>query len=177
MVVECQLNYAEMSEAFRLNRTPVFWFKAAVANLRAIILIIVVAAMGTAKIVNRDQGNWQPIVGLVGFAIVLFLLYVWRQRKGVKKALAQMNAVCSEMTVNAEGVKLSSAIGAMNFTPWSHFTKWSEGNLVFTIVEAKGFRALPKRALTDSQMTELRGMLQTQILRGAQAQIMSASRG
>jgi hypothetical protein len=152
-----------MREAFRMNLTPSFWFKAIFSNIRAIVLIAVVVIAAGAKIVNKDSRNWQEIATLFAVAIALVALYGWRLTSSMKKTANKLNASCERITVDAQGLATASATGATSFSPWSQYHRWKEGKLVFTVGDAKAFRTIPKSAMSEMQAGEVRGILQSQI--------------
>jgi len=163
MQVECQLNHTEMREAFRMNLTPSFWFKTVFTNFRAVFLICVVLAMVAHKIIHKDTHNWQAVVTLSGFAALLIGVYLLRMISRVKKAVNKLNEVCSRMTLDAKGVSTASDSGATSFAPWTHYKRWREGKLVFTIGDVKSFKTLPKSRMSHAQISEVRAILQEHI--------------
>ena len=163
MIIDCQLSNEEMREAFRMNTTPSFWFKAALSNIYSIFIILAVLGGVVANIVDNARVNWNGIVILLAIAAVLIGLFLWRLTASIKKAAAKINTACNKLTLDAQGISTVSGTGATSFTPWSHYSRWKEGSLVFTIGDAKEFRTFPKSTMSDTQISEVRGMLQTQI--------------
>jgi hypothetical protein len=163
MTIECNLSKAEMSEAFRMNLTGGFWFRTMLGNIRAIILVGVVLFAAGAKIMNHDTHDWQSIGILFAVAAALVALYVWRLSSTIKKTAAKVNTACDRMTLDSQGIATASTGGSTSFTPWSQFKKWKEGKLVFTVGDGKTFRTMPKSAMSEMQVGEVRGVLQTQI--------------
>ena len=163
MVIECKLSKAEMSEAFRMNLSGGFWFRTILGNVRAIILVGVVFFAAGAKIMNHDTRDWQSIGLLFVIAMGLVALYVWRLSSSIKKTAANLNTACDQMTLDSQGIATANVTGSNTFTPWSQFKRWKEGKLVFTVGDAKAFRTIPKSAMTEMQVGEVRGILQSQI--------------
>ena len=163
MVIECKLSQAEMSEAFRMNLSGGFWFKAILSNIRAIVLIGVVLIAAGAKIMKGDTRDWQSIMVLLAIAIGLVALYVWSVTRSLKKTAAKINAACDRMTLDTQGLTAASATGATSFTPWTQYRRWKEGKLVFTVGDAKAFRTIPKSAMSEVHVGVVRGFLQTQV--------------
>jgi hypothetical protein len=163
MVVECQLNHTEMREAFRLNLTPSFWFKAVFSNIRAVFILCVVLAMVVHDIIHKDTQNWGAITMLYGFAAVLIGIYLLKTLFAIKKTVAKHNEAYSRITLDSQGVSTANDSGATSFVPWSQYKRWKEGKLVFTIGDIKAFKTLPKSKMSDAQISEVRGILQAQI--------------
>lgn len=163
MTIECKLSNEDMQEALRLNATPWFWFKALLSNLYAVICIVVALVAAVVNIVNPFTANWNGIiiVFLLGAMLIGFTLQ--RLRRSIRKAAAGINAQGAQITLDAKGLSIVSIIGATSFTPWSQYRQWKEGALVFTIGDLKEFKTLPKSAMSDTQIGEVRGILQTQI--------------
>jgi len=163
MLVECQLNHTELREAFRMNLTPSFWFKTIFSNFRAVFLICVVLAMIVSKIIHKDTHNWQAVATLSGFAAVLIGVYLLKMISKVKKTVTKLNETCNRITLDSKGLSTASDSGATSFAPWSHYKRWKEGRLVFTIGDAKAFKTLPKSRLSDPEVSEVRALLRSQI--------------
>lgn len=160
MTVSCQLSAAEMREAYRLNLTPKFWWKAALGNTRAIIYLIVFIAF----IVTRGRAvEWQQVVFLGGLVLLFFGLYLWRLHRTVLKAVKTFNESCISLSIDSQGLTAESANGSKAFTPWSAVRRWREGKSVFTFGDGKTFRTVPKSALGEMQSGELRSILLSQI--------------
>jgi hypothetical protein len=160
MTVSCQISAAEMREAFRLNLTPSFWWKAARGNLRAIIYILVLVAV----LVTRGRSvEWEQVLLLVGLVVLFVGLFLWRMHRSVLKAAKALNESCVSLNIDSQGVTAESANGSKTFTPWSAIPRWREGKSVFTVGDAKTFRTVPKSALGEMQSGELRSLLLSQI--------------
>jgi hypothetical protein len=163
MVIECKLGKAEMNEAVRMNLSGGFWFGTILRSLRVVIILGIVVTAGAVKLMNHDTDNWGPIGVLLAVAALFVALYIWRFTNSIKKAAAKVNSACDRMTIDGQGLTTSNAGGGTTYTPWSQVHKWKEGKLVFTVGDAKLFRTIPKTGLSEMQIGEVRGILQSQI--------------
>jgi hypothetical protein len=160
MTVTCSLSAAEMREAFRLNLTPGFWWKAALGNSRALIYVIVLIAL----IATRGRGaDWHQVALLVGLVAFFFAMYSLRLHRNLSRQAKALNESCKAITVDGQGVTAEASNGSKTSIPWSAIHRWREGKLVFTFGDAKAFRTIPKSALGELQTAELRSLLQSQI--------------
>ena len=155
MTVDCQLSDEEMQEAFRLNTTPSFWFRAALSNFYAMFCVLAALIAAVVNLVDPFTPNWNGIVIVFLFGALLVGISLQRLRGSIRKAASGINAQGAQMTLDAQGVSMSSNTGATSFTPWSQFGGWKEGNLVFTIGDTKEFKTVAKSNLSDSQIGEI----------------------
>jgi hypothetical protein len=160
MIVPCKISSAEMRDAFRLNLTPAFWWKAALGNVRAIIYLVVLVAF----IVTRGRAvEWKQVAFLLVLVVIFFGLYLLRLHRTIEKNAKTLNESCHTLTIDSQGIAAETVNGSRSFTPWSAINRWREGKLVFTIGDAKTFRAVSKSTLGEMQSGELRSLLQSQI--------------
>jgi hypothetical protein len=160
MTVSCQVSASDMREAFRLNLTPSFWWKAARSNPRAIIYVVVLIAV----LITRGRSiEWQQALTVGGLAALFLGLFLWRLHRSVTKAAKALNESCVSLTIDSQGVTAESTNGSKSFTPWSAIHRWREGKSVFTLGDGKTFRTVPKSALDEMQSGELRSLLLSQI--------------
>ena len=163
MVVPCKISSAEMREAFRLNLTSSFWWKAALGNRRAIIYSIVLIALVVSRIKGSQVINWAEVGLLMGLVVLFFGLYIFRLHRSIEKTAKALNDTCNTLTIDTQGITIESTNGSRTIIPWSAITRWREGKLVFTIGEAKSFRTVSKSTLGEMQSSELRSLLLSQI--------------
>jgi hypothetical protein len=163
MIVPCKISSAEMREAFRLNLTSSFWWKAAFGNFRTIVYLIVLIAFIATRVTGGRTIDWEEVGILFGLVLLFFGLYVFRLHRTIEKGAKKLNESCNNLTIDAQGVTVETNDGSRNFIPWSAVNRWREGKLVFTIGEAKSFRTVPKGTLGEMQSGELRSLLQSQI--------------
>ena len=163
MTVPCKVNTAEMREAMRLNLTASFWWKAAFGNFRGIVYLIVLIALIVTKLKGDTTVEWQGVLALVGFVVLLFGLYLGRLHRAIVKKATAINDACATLTIDGQGLAAEMTNGSRAFTPWSAIQRWREGKLVFTIGDAKSFRIVPKAAIGEIQSGELRSLLLSQI--------------
>jgi hypothetical protein len=163
MTEPCKVTTAEMREALRLNLTSSFWWKAAFGNFRGIVYLIVLAAVLVTKLKGDTTVEWQGILVLLGFVVLLFGLYLGRLHRAIIKKASAINDACSMLTIDGQGLTAEMTSGSRAFTPWSAVQRWREGKLVFTIGVAKAFRIVPKSAIGELQSGELRSHLLSQI--------------
>ncbi len=162
MEFACKLSNAEMREAVRLNRTKVtrLWWL-----LRYLRLIMVVGVLLVVMVANlrSHHPNWSGVVGLAFAAALLAVVAVWSWSFRDRRRVQRMNGAGERMTIDGNGIGMANALGATSFAPWAQFRGWREGRLVFTVGDAKAFRTVPKSALSEVQVAEVRGILQAQI--------------
>jgi hypothetical protein len=163
MTVQCKVSTAEMREAFRLNLTPTFWWKAALGNIRAIVYVVILIGFMVARIASGRAIEWQYVGVLVGLIALFLGLYAIRLHRTIQKTAKKLVESCNTVTIDAQGVTAETLNGSRNFIPWSAINRWREGKLVFTIGDAKTFRTVPKSALGEMQSGELRSLLLSQI--------------
>jgi len=160
MTVPCALSAAEMREAFRLNLTRSFWWKSILGNPRSITYLVVLIFLIATRGRNAD---WRQVAILTGLVSFLFAMYTLRLYLAVNKQAKALNESCSSITIDGQGVTAESANGSRTSIPWSAIHRWREGKLVFTFGDGKTFRSVPKSALGELQVAELRSLLQSQI--------------
>ncbi|HEV2646757.1 MAG TPA: YcxB family protein [Acidobacteriaceae bacterium] len=163
MTVQCKVNTAEMREAFRLNLTPAFWWKAALGNVRALIYIAIMLALIASSLKSGQAIEWRKIGSLLALVALFFGLYVFRLHRTVVKTVTKLQESCSSMTIDSQTVTSTASNGTLTSVPWSAITRWREGKLVFTIGDAKTFRTIPKSAFSEIQSGELRSLLLSQV--------------
>jgi len=163
MTVSCQVSSAEMREAFRMNLTPSFWWKAALGNIRVIIYLVILVGVLVAKHTKQGATEGKGIGGLVALIVLFCGLYLMRLHRTVQKNAKALSESCQNLIIDTQGVTAESTNGSKSFTPWSAINRWREGKLVFTIGDAKSFRTIPKSALGEMQSGELRSLLISQV--------------
>ena len=163
MIVPCKINNAEMREAFRMNLTPSFWWKAVLGNFRTILYLSILIAFIVHRLVSGRAIEWQAIVVMSGLVVLFFGLYLLRLHRTIIKAAKKLSETCDSMIIDSQGLTAVTLNGTRTFVPWSAINRWREGKLVFTIGDAKSFRTVPKGALGEMQSGELRSLLVSQI--------------
>jgi hypothetical protein len=163
MIVPCKISSAEMREAFRLNLTSSFWWKAALGNRRAIVYGVVVIVVIVTRLKGSRAIDWAELGVLIGLVALFFGLYLLRLHRSIEKTAKKLNESCSNLTIDGQGLTVELTNGSRTFIPWSAITRWREGKLVFTIGEAKSFRTVSKSTLGEMQSGELRSLLLSQI--------------
>jgi hypothetical protein len=157
------LSAAEMREAFRLNLNASFWWKAAFGNFRGIVYLIVVISLIVTKLKGDTTVEWQGVLALIGVVVLLFGLYLARIHRAIMKKAKAISDACKTLTIDGQGVTADMTNGSRTSIPWSAIHRWREGKLVFTFGDAKTFRTVPKSALGELQVMELRSLFQSQI--------------
>jgi hypothetical protein len=152
-----------MREAFRLNLTGAFWWRAALGNFRAIAYLVVLVVLILTKVKGDTNVQWQGVLVLVGLVVLLFGLYLGRLHRTILKNARKINEACESLTIDATGITAQMANGSRAFTPWSAVHRWREGKLVFTIGDAKTFRVVPKGSIGEIQTGEVRSLLLSQV--------------
>jgi hypothetical protein len=156
-----------MREAFRLNLSSSACWRIARANTRSLIYILVFLALIVVEISKGN--NWQQVGMLAGVIAVILILSWLRIERSILKNAKTLSTSCNSLTIDTQGLAAKMANGTRTSIPWSAITRWREGNLVFTIGDAKTFRTVPKGPLGESQSGQLRSLLLTQIRSGDHA--------
>jgi len=156
------LTNAEMREAVRLNRTKAARLWRLLRYLRLIMVVGVLLVLMVANL-RSHHPNWAAVVGLAFAAAFVAVVAVWSWSFRDRRRVRRMNGAGERMIIDANGIGTANAQGATSFAPWSQFRGWREGGLVFTVSDAKTFRTIPKSALSEMQVAEVHGILQTQI--------------
>lgn len=162
MDFECKLSNAEMREAVSLNRGAsgqVWWV---LRNLRIVLILVVLLAVIAANLKGGAR-DWSAVAGLVAAGAFLIAIRLWTSGLRTRRMAKRINGACERMTVDLNGISTANALGMTTFSPWSQFRGWREGKLVFTVGDAKAFRTIPKSPMTEMQVGQVRGILQTQI--------------
>jgi hypothetical protein len=157
MNVPCKVSAAEMREAYRLNLTAAFWWRAALGNFRTLIYLGVLVVLVGAKISGDSSIQWSGIAVIFSIVVLFFGLYLFRLHRNIMKTARQLYESCTALQIDGQGITADSTNGSRTFTPWSAIS------LVFTIGDAKAFRTVPKSALGEMQSAELRSLLLSQI--------------
>ena len=163
MTVPCKLSTAEMREAFRLNLTPSFWWKAALGNIRSILVLFFLIAAVVRWLINGQAIEWQVIAVFSGAVVLFFGLYLMRLHRTIIKSAKKLSETCDSMIIDSQGLTVVTFNGTRTSIPWSAIGRWREGKLVFTIGDAKAFHTIPKGPLGEMQSGELRSLLLSQI--------------
>ena len=162
MEFECKLSDAEMREAVGLNRTGAGRTAAVIRNVRLAFILVVLLVVIVANLTGGSR-NWGAVGGMVAAGVFLVAVWAWSAGLRTRRMAKRINAACERMTVDANGIGTADALGMTTFASWSQFHGWREGKLVFTVGDAKAFRTIPKSALGEMQVGEVRGILQSQI--------------
>jgi len=163
MTVPCKISSAEMRDAFRLNLTPSFWWKAALGNVRVIIYLVILIAAIVAGAKDPNRMPTRSVGVLIALIILFIALYLMRLHRTLEKNAKTLNESCNSLIIDGQGITAEGTNGSKSFTPWSALHRWREGKLVFTIGDAKSFRAVSKATLGEIQSGELRSLLLSQI--------------
>jgi hypothetical protein len=163
MDFDSKLSNAEMREAFWMNQTWQTWFGPLARKLH-VLVFVAAAAMGVMLDVVEHQHSRLGNVGiLVGPEAIVLVIYWWRISRRVAGMTARVNAVTKRITLDASGIKALSRSESMTYLPWSNYRFWKEGRLVFTVGNGKTFRTIPKRGMSELELSAVRGILQSQI--------------
>jgi len=164
MLVRTEVKREEMREAFRMNLTPKFWLKAIFSNVRTLIYLgIAVALIVQILMKGGGKAEWEHVGLILALAVLFIGLYLFRLSRSIHKTAGTVNAACCEMLLDAHGLTSKSSSGASIFTPWADFNRWKEGKSVFTVGDKKEFRTIPKGSMSEPEIAEVRGILQSQI--------------
>ena len=163
MEFECKLSHAEVREAYRMNQTWRFWMGTIRHNLYPAVLAVAIVVGVVTSISEHRRVDWANVAIAIAIEGLIVAFYWWRVSRKFKKMATQANLGCERMSVDAGGIGTSTSGGSTTFSPWPQFKRWKEGKLVFTVNNGKAFRTIPKSAMNEMQIGEVRGILQTQI--------------
>ncbi len=163
MEFDYKLSDAEMREAFRMNQSWKFWVHPLRKKLHLSLMIIAFVLGIALDVVEHQQSTWANLSILLGPEVLVLVVFWWRVSRSVSQMAVKVNAATATIRLGAFGIETRSRNGSTTSVPWSHYDRWNEGKLVFTAGSGKTFRTIPKRALSEMQIGEVRGILQTQI--------------
>ncbi len=103
------------------------------------------------------MARWGLLVLLAAVALYRLIYAPKIALKGYGSRIDRMPQVTS---VDTDGVRYTDKNQMGGFRPWSGYTKWREGQLIFTVRgPQRAYNVIPKRGLTPEQIDNLRNML------------------
>jgi hypothetical protein len=163
MDFDYKLSNAEMREAFWMNQTWRTWFGPLGRRLH-VLVFVAAAAMGVMlNHVQHQHSRLGNVAILIGPEALVMAVYWWRIAHRVADMTARVNKATKRISLDASGIKALSRSESMTCLPWSHYQFWKEGKLVFTLGNGKTFRTIPKRGMSEVELSALRGILQSHI--------------
>lgn len=138
-------------------------------TLVSFLIIYVLIAMVFSSIGGAE--NIEALLGRMPFSLLLALIPFLLMGivigislpLGARRVFIQQKTLHGEVNLEWDDARLviSSAHGQA-VLPWTHFSKWIENTHLFMAFESdRLYRILPKRALTEEQIADLRHNLQT----------------
>ncbi|MGA2350271.1 MAG: hypothetical protein ABSF70_07560 [Terracidiphilus sp.] len=161
MVVPCGTSARELREAFFLNLNAAAFLRLTFSNGRLLALLCVALFVIVEQIV-KGKGDLR-IVLVMAMPVALILGFMWlRLTNSLGRTAKALTASGARMSIEAQGITTVLANGSRTFEPWSAFTRWREGELVFTVGNTKNYRTISKSAL-GMYADELRSLLLSQV--------------
>jgi hypothetical protein len=158
MTVPCGTSAKELREAFFLNLNAAACLRLTLSNGRLLALLCIALVVIISQIV-KGKGDFL----VLAVPVALILGFMWLRLKiSLGRAAKALTASGARMSIEAQGITTIWANGIRTFEPWSAFTRWREGQLVFTVGNTKSYRTIPKSAL-GIYADELRSLLLSQV--------------
>lgn len=165
MKIRGQLTPSEFRDGLGLYRPKSYWVKIAIANWYALLLVLVLFYATVSALARSEHANWHALgmLWLIIGSILLFAFYFGRMRSS--RALAAANRkLDGTFEIAADGVRGQAISGASSFLPWSTFSEWKPGKLVFALKSnTSGITILPLDGLSADDIERLRGILRSSI--------------
>lgn len=156
--ISFRLTEAEAVDAARLVAVRQLWGRPVIKILLALIALLVVL-LGLLD--PRSLTN--PILLALGGAAAVLLLTIWlavpfQARRHFRQAAALRDEIEASWDENA--IRFSSAHGNSNLA-WREFHRWAENERLFLLYQSQMlYNIVPKRALDEGKMLELRNRLE-----------------
>jgi len=161
MIVPCGTSAKELREAFFLNLNAAACLRLTLSNGRLFAILCIALVVIISQIV-KGKGDL-GIVLVMAAPVALILGFIWlRLANSLGRAAKALTASGARMSIEAQGITTIRANGTRTFEPWSTFTRWREGELVFTVGNKKSYRTISKSAL-GMYAGELRSLLLSQV--------------
>lgn len=161
MTVTCGASTAEIREAFFLNLNGASCLRLTLSNGRLLALLLVLVVVLVSQIAKGKTDFGQLMILSLPGLLILGLMW-FRLSRSLAKAARAISASGAQMTIDTKGITTTRPNGTRQFEPWSSYTRWREGKLVFTIGNQKNYRTISKGAL-GIYADEFRSMLRSQV--------------
>jgi hypothetical protein len=161
MQVRAQLTPEELKDAARLIRPKMFWLRMALANWYALTILIAVVGAIIYHAMNSLPYNWAGALGVAGIALLFLGFSWWRYNSRIGKITDRWNKNCGNSSLDTDGIRTDAANGATTFVPWSAYSTWKEGKLVFLVKGDNAEQVIPKEGLGSSE--QVKGLLASKV--------------
>jgi hypothetical protein len=161
MDIETAFTPQSLDEVARLNRRWHYWPLFILRSAHGIIGYVALFVIAIGGMVTAFRGSSFNATafgaGILG-ACVLIAFPIWlyiRERRKVEARLKRQGPLFFSFT--NEGVSLRERNGATISVPWSTYSGFQEGKLIFVLwqVGRSGFRAIPKNAATEADVRSI----------------------
>lgn len=150
-------DYRQAFHAHRERTAATRWFWRISYILLAVILILPLAKQ------HPRAENFVTPLALIGMvlAIVVFLPH-----RAAKQMITDKGAsALSRVEISGEGIRSQTALSDSKLS-WDMVSKWIENRSVFVVyLSPVSFFPIPKRAMTETQISELRELLNRHVRR------------
>jgi hypothetical protein len=150
----------EIQEAISLSRPKNFLFKFIAANWYATLIGVLVVAADVNQMAHGRTPRWDLTALLLAVCGALMGYSWFRWNAKVSNALRASTARIESLSLDGDGVRVLLRTGTSTFIPWSSYTKWVEGKVVFVLTGKDGGAIL---AIDDGNRDTVRGLLSSHI--------------
>ena len=160
MQIRAAVSPSELQEAARMSRGRSFWLRFFAANWYGTALLLLVVVVGANGAIHHQQMKWGAMLGFAAICVFFIGLSWYRWNSRLAKIAGASNARSGTLSLESDGIRMTSASGASTFVPWSSYNKWIEGKSVFLLTGNDGTAILP---IDDGNRESVRGLLTSQI--------------
>jgi hypothetical protein len=161
VTVPCGTSAKELREAFFLNLNAAACLRLSLGSGRFLGILIVALIVVVGETV-QGKANMETVL-ILAVPVALALGFMWlRLTNSLRRAAKALTASGARMNIETPGITTILPNGTRTFEPWSVYTRWREGDLVFTVGNGKTYRTISKSAL-GMYGGELRSLLLSQI--------------
>jgi len=165
MKIRGRLTPSELKDGVGLFRPKSYWVKFAVINWYGLVLLGILIYATIVALAGFRHANWHALgmLWLIIGSILLIALYLGRSR--ASRALAGMNRqLAGTFQIAPDGVRGEAESGASSFLPWSTFSAWKRGKVVYALKSQSGaVTILPLDGLSGDEIEGLSAMLRSSI--------------
>lgn len=159
MQIRATLSPSELKEAARISRPSRFWLRFFAANWYSTVICLLVVGIAINALLNHQDVRWGPMAGVFAFGAFFIWLSWFRWNAALDKAASAISAKSATVSLNADGIRATSANGGSSFVPWSSFSAWKEGKNIF-LLSGENAAVLP---IDDGNRDSIRSLLMSRI--------------
>jgi hypothetical protein len=160
MQIQAPTTPGEIREAARMSRPRYFWLRFLISNWYATALCLVSVGVSISSLIQHENPKTGPAATLFGVGAIFLVLSWYRWDLKLTKSAELASARSGALSLDDDGVRTTLATGASTFLPWSSYSKWIEGELVFVLTGRDAATIIP---LDNSNREAIRGLLMSKI--------------